>query len=320
MTSAMSLDSSRLRWQNGGRRCSVSEPKCPTCGNTGIRKAGFYVRSSDRKKVQRFSCDKCSKKWSSQTFSHDYRLRKRWIDQPVFRNLASGVSERRCAQLFDVGRKSISIRVERFGLVCRDNLVASTSSSESAENIQFDEMETFEHTKCKPITIGLAVEANSRKVLSVHCGSIRAKGKLADIAKQKYGVRECQRKGVLTDLFTDLQKNCVATVQAESDMSPHYAKPFYKAFPEGDHIRHKGRKGCVTGQGEMKAGGRDPLFWLNHTAAMFRDNLKRLTRRTWCTTKRIDRLQRLLDIYAWAHNLRLEAPRINLRRLSMISN
>jgi hypothetical protein len=51
-----------------------------------------------------------------------------------------------------------------------------------------------------------------------------------------------------------------------------------------------------VGQGELKRGGFDPLFSLNHTAAMFRDRLKRLSHRTWCTTKRPDRLQLLLDL------------------------
>ena len=52
----------------------------------------------------------------------------------------------------------------------------------------------------------------------------------------------------------------------------------------------------------MKAGGFDPLFSLNHTCAMYRDNTKRLSRRTWCTTKIVPRLQCLLDIYTVFHN------------------
>jgi hypothetical protein len=47
----------------------------------------------------------------------------------------------------------------------------------------------------------------------------------------------------------------------------------------------------------MKAGGFDPLFSLHHTCAMSRDNTKRLSRRTWCTTKLVPRLQCLLAIY-----------------------
>ncbi len=34
------------------------------------------------------------------------------------------------------------------------------------------------------------------------------------------------------------------------------------------HQRFKGRRGCIVGQGELKVGGFDPLFSLNHTYAM----------------------------------------------------
>ena len=68
------------------------------------------------------------------------------------------------------------------------------------------------------------------------------------------------------------------------------------------HERYKGARGAIVGQGELKKKNYDPLFSLNQTYAMFRDNIKRLARRTWCTTKRIDRLKHLLFIYAHYHN------------------
>jgi hypothetical protein len=87
-----------------------------------------------------------------------------------------------------------------------------------------------------------------------------------------------------------------------SDENPHYVEDVKKHFPGCQHISHKGRRGCVTGQGELKRGGFDPLFTLNHTCAMVRDNLKRLARRTWCTTKKPERLQGQLTLYAMYHN------------------
>jgi len=45
----------------------------------------------------------------------------------------------------------------------------------------------------------------------------------------------------------------------------------------------KGRRECVVGQGELKGGGFDPLFSLNHTCAMIRAHVSRLFRRTWNT-------------------------------------
>ena len=50
----------------------------------------------------------------------------------------------------------------------------------------------------------------------------------------------------------------------------------------------------------------DPLFALNHTAAMFRANVNRLIRRTWCTTKKRERLADHLTLYMAHHNLKLQ--------------
>ncbi len=47
---------------------------------------------------------------------------------------------------------------------------------------------------------------------------------------------------------------------------------------------------------------------------MVRDNIKRMSRRTWCSTKRPKMLQRILDIYTWFHNQlvrnKAEMPRL----------
>jgi hypothetical protein len=52
----------------------------------------------------------------------------------------------------------------------------------------------------------------------------------------------------------------------------------------------------------LKKIGRDPLFAVNHTAAMIRDHVSRLVRKTWCTTKKRARLRGHLLLYAVWHN------------------
>jgi hypothetical protein len=52
------------------------------------------------------------------------------------------------------------------------------------------------------------------------------------------------------------------------------------------HQTFKGRRGCVVGQDELKAGCFDPLFILNHTCAMFRAHIELLSRRTWWKNKK----------------------------------
>ena len=56
----------------------------------------------------------------------------------------------------------------------------------------------------------------------------------------------------------------------------------------------------------MKKGGFDPLFYLNHTAAMIRDNQARMLRSTWCSTKLRIYLQEALDLYIDFHNEMME--------------
>ena len=105
----------------------------------------------------------------------------------------------------------------------------------------------------------------------------------------------------------------------KSDQCPRYLGLVRKHLPGAEHKTFKGRRGCVVGQGELKAGGRDPLYSLNQTCAMVRDNVKCLSRKTWCTTKRIDRLQCRLDLYVCWHNAVIDeareaAERRNLKR------
>jgi hypothetical protein len=100
-----------------------------------------------------------------------------------------------------------------------------------------------------------------------------------------------------------------ADVTLKSDECPRYPPLVRAVVPWATHVTFKGRRGCVVGQGELKAGGFDPLFSLNHTCAMQRDKVKRLSRRTWCTTKKPERLQHLADLFAYFHTERLRAKK-----------
>ena len=81
-------------------------------------------------------------------------------------------------------------------------------------------------------------------------------------------------------------------------------------FPEATHWTTRGRRGCVVGQGELKAGGFDPLFSLNHSFAMLRANINRLFRRTWNTTKKPERLALHIALYVLYHNWVLINPEL----------
>jgi hypothetical protein len=173
--------------------------------------------------------------------------------------------------------------------------------------LQFDEMESSVHSKCLPLSIPLAVLPGSRKILSFRVCEMPAKGLLAEISRKKYGPRKDGRPQAADSLFAELAGLIHPEAEIATDQNPKYPGWMASHFPKIKHFAHKGRRGCVVGQGELKKGGWDPLFSLNHTCAMLRANINRLARRTWCTTKRADRLAVHIELYIEFHNQTLTA-------------
>ena len=128
------------------------------------------------------------------------------------------------------------------------------------------------------------------------------KGKKAKKALRRYAYRKDMRRKGLAVVLGAVARVAHQNLLVKSDQCPRYPRAVRQHLPGARHQTYKGRRACIVGQGEMKAGGFDPLFSLHHTCAMSRDKTKRLSRRTWCTTKIVPRLQCLLDIYTVFHN------------------
>ena len=179
---------------------------------------------------------------------------------------------------------------------CNRNLPKATS-------VEFDDLETMEHSKCKPLAVSMMVETKTRRILGYRVARMPAKGLLAAIARKKYGYRKDERPQARAALFLELQEFIEVGATIKSDMHPSYVRDVQKYFPKSEHKVFKGRKGCVVGQGELKSGGFDPIFSLNHTFAMLRANINRLFRRTWNTTKDPAKLAAHIALYVLYHNL-----------------
>lgn len=180
-----------------------------------------------------------------------------------------------------------------------------TRSERKFSDLQFDEMETSERSKCLPLSIPLMVENPTRRILGYRVCSMPAKGKLVAISLKKYGPRKDDRPVAARSLFDELAPFIDPQAQVLSDENPRYPEWIKRSLPSVTHRTVKGRRGAVVGQGELKKIGFDPLFSLNHTCAMLRANINRLFRRTWCTTKRPDRLADHIAIYIDYHNSEL---------------
>jgi len=291
-----------------GTHFAHKHPMIPGCPNKlclkdkACIKHGHDFRKSDSKYVQRFRCKSCKKTYSNATFSLTYGQKKRRLNAPIYKHFNAGTSQRRIALILNCNLKTVARKLIFLAKICKaesEDYVQSLNVTE----IQFDEMETFEHTKLKPLSIPLIVEKKTRKILALRVCEMPAKGLIAERSRRKYGRRRDDRTKAINSMFKNFKSPLLRLI--ESDQNPRY-KPIVNVFYPGiEYKQYQGRRGCVTGQGELKEGARDPLFYLNHTCAMIRDSVKRLARRTWCTTKRKEMLEMHLHIYAHYHNFEL---------------
>ncbi len=249
-----------------------------------------------------FLCRACRRHFSAQTVDISYRHRRPELNRLVYSLLASSVSQRRTARLLGTTQVTVARKLLRIGAFAAAFHNEALRRRGPVKVAVFDEMETFEHSKCKPVAIAVAVEEGSRWLIQVKAAKMPAKGPLAGVARRRYGYRPDHRRRALTDVLTAISIFRSQDLIVKSDRCPRYPRLVKALLPGAIHQTFKGRRACIVGLGELKAGGFDPLFSLNHTCAMVRDNTKRLGRKTWCTTKRIDRLQCLLDIYVCSHN------------------
>lgn len=294
------------------RQCPDSE--CPSKKQDpesgSIIRKGFFFRRSDGQRIRRYLCRDCGKTFSSASFVTCYRQKKRKINDKLYRLICSGVSQRRAAILLGVNRKTV---VRKFRFLAEQARLEHQDWLKDLEErplaaVQFDDLETSEHSKCKPLSVALAVVPKSRKILGFQVSQMPAKGLLAAIAFKKYGPRPDLRSQGWNALFESLKPVTRADAEWLSDQNPHYPEHLKKHHPNAVHQTVKGRRGSNFGQGELKKIGFDPLFSLNHTCAMLRANLNRLFRRTWCTTKTRQGLIDHLSLYVKYHNLTLTPP------------
>jgi len=278
---------------------------CPKCKKP-LSLFGFYIRKSDSHRVRRFYCFSCKKSFSNSSLSLCYRQKKRQINPSVFKLLCSGLSQRRIALYLGVSRTTVHRKFEFLSAYAKAQnkafLAQIIKEEKKPSEVYLDEMEDKIHTKCKPVSIALAV-TQERKILLHKVSRMRPKNRdLNRVSKKKYpewineshlGFRE-----FLVELLPVLpEKICIL-----SDEKSIYSEEIQKHIPKCEHQRFKSRRAVVAGQGELKEGGWDPLFPLNHTCAMLRANINRLIRRTWCTSKKIESLSQHIELYTYFHN------------------
>lgn len=268
-------------------------PECPYHLNPPkdfLAKRGKYKIKATGKIVQRYLCKHCGASFSNRNTAPD-RGQRRDINKALFGFVCSGITIRRAALLLEVSVNTVRERMAWLADRAREaHSRALADGSMLTEYAQFDEMETFLHSKAKPLTIAIVVRAKTGQILSIKVGRIPTKGKLAKKGKAMgWTVNDgpLARANALREAAQSIHPG--ATIACDG----------FPTYPA--EIRANVGKGVtVNAQPFDPNGGFDPMFRLNHVCAKIRADVACMARETWTTTKRVDALQDRMDIYvAW---------------------
>ena len=202
------------------------------------------------------------------------------------------------AKVLGVNRKTVVRKFLFLSLVARQ-VHRDWLSSRRITQVQFDEAESFEHTRLKPLTIAVAVDGTTRRMLAARVATIPYKGKLARLARAKYGPRKNRRAWALRRCLKRIQPQVLPQAVVTTDGFPAYPEFMAKYLPQAQHrVVFPVKKNVWS----TRRNPDDPLFAVNHLSARIRHDLSRMGRKVWVTTKKACRLQAHLDLFLAYHN------------------
>ena len=277
---------------------SFGPPRCPnpTCirheqpSRDRIIRWGFFPARCREQLEQRYRCKDCHTTFSRQTFRHDYKDRRPDCNAALFELLTSGVGLRQSARVLKLGVTTVQKKMRKLSHTCRllhQNLCTSLPPGRS---YLLDEEESYEGASIRPLTLPILIEQSHWFVVATAVGSIRrlapagtARRRRQDLDEQLHGKRPDESRQVVTEVLQTLRQLTVGPIQLLTDEKSSYATVAREVF--GSDVIHS------TTAGSAPRTTRNPLFPINITIAMTRDNCGRLRRRSWLVSK----LARWLD-------------------------
>lgn len=285
-------------------------PPCPhpAClvGGRVIKRGYFRTKSGAHR--QRFCCRACGSHFSEYSVTPLRGLRKLHLTMRVVSLRSRNMSIRDAARQLGVSPGFVERRIPRLGELARTELeklrTAYVRRHGPLTEVQLDEMETYEHTRLKPLSVSISVTPR-RFIVAVAVAPIPAKGPLAAMSRAKYGNRPDGSREAFERVARTAARMARRDVTLVTDRKRLYAVALRRVMPGARHTAVKSRSSAVAGTADMKDRGFDRMFALNQTCAMVRSQLSRLNRRTWKGTKVAARAMDDLCVYAWWHNMRI---------------
>jgi hypothetical protein len=279
------------------RRCRLHlEPRA-----RWFRRRGWYQPKCRSYPIPRFKCLVCRQGFSYQSFRSDFRDHRPYDNGRLFELLCSGVGLRQAGRLLRMDIRAVQQKFRKQSRHLR-RLNRNLAALPAERTLVLDESETYEHSSIFPVTVPVLVDRDSKFVVAATAGSIRRvarKGSrrqrwLERTERQHGRRRDCSRRVVywLLRRLRTLLGGKRATLLTDQ-------KQLYQVL----------HRQLLAGQVELRTSSSrlprtcfNPLFAINLTEAMLRDNCGRLRRRSWLISKQWRYLCRQLDLFVAYRN------------------
>lgn len=259
-----------------------------------VRKGYFAVKCRSHR-VPRFRCRSCGRGFSRQTFRMDYRDHRPDLNARVFLSLATGLGLRQTARNLGLSNRCTELKARKLARHLRRLNLNLRGELPSTSSFQLDEFETFEGERnTRPLSVPMLIEKDSRYIIWSESATIRPRGRMSEARRRailksemRYGKRrDCSRRGTARTLRRGAAiAGRMKIVTLFSDEKSTYPKLARESFG-ANRLQH------LQTNSKRVRDIFNPLFPINNTEAMGRDNMGRLRRESWLASKK----RRYLDL------------------------
>ena len=238
---------------------------CLNCGYVKTIKKGKIKTKKSAKKVQRYQCLACRKMFTKRSSSDTYRQKRPDLNNKILSLYIEGMPLRAIARHLNCSYNTVVKKFKELGYQAQEKNLKPRY--EKCKYIQFDEMHTFLGSKNNKLFIGLAVSGYG-EILAFKVGQ--------------------DRRNNLETLFIDIASRVNEDTIFYCDKDRSYPYLINKHFPKSDYVD-------IRSSGP----GREDYDFLKHldfVCALVRNRLGRMTRKSWCFTRKTERLQLNLDM------------------------
>lgn len=319
----------------------MARPPRPICPNEACvnhhsppadfyRKNGWFKRQHDNRKVPRYQCLACGKSFCSTQTQINVHQHRPDLNRKIFGLAVSGATMRRIADLTGCHKDTVQAKIIHLANQARAyhaeflrklaEPVKDSSGNVIRQGTAFvmmDELETFIHARYRKVSVPVVVRVKTGQVLAFGVARVPSSMPLGGAgsgpippggSSWTHNDRSKVVPAVLATIAPVLNP-AGATISTDGESS--YPKWIRAQLPGVQHVVRHSPKESVLGRAKRRADGTaretDPLFAINLTHAKMRNDLARLGRKTWTTTKTIAGLENHLWLWvAWTNGYQVK--------------